>query len=119
MGRTYKKLKARQRAERDRYPQNLSLRVHRALSWLDRAEQESDLISRLIFLWIALNAADATEIDDRVHVNEQATFKPGQQNTPVVLSIVFSRLYTLRNQIMRGGATGMAASFTTRFVTAG
>ena len=28
-----------------------------------------------------------------------------QQNTPVVLSIVFSRIYTLRNQIMHGGAT--------------
>ncbi|MGB1479490.1 MAG: hypothetical protein ACPG9R_17075, partial [Marinobacter salsuginis] len=28
-----------------------------------------------------------------------------QQNTPIVLSIVFSRIYTLRNQIIHGGAT--------------
>ena len=35
----YKTLKTRQRAERDNYPINLGLRVHRALSWLDRAEQ--------------------------------------------------------------------------------
>ena len=28
-----------------------------------------------------------------------------QQNTPVVLSIVFSRIYTLRNQTMHGSAT--------------
>ena len=30
----YETLKARQRLERDRYPENLSIRVHRALSWL-------------------------------------------------------------------------------------
>ncbi|UWN48589.1 hypothetical protein ASALC70_00774 [Alcanivorax sp. ALC70] len=74
MGSTYKALKARQRAERDSYPENLSLRVHRALSWLDRAERDDDPASRFIFLWIAFNAAYATEIDDRVHLNEQATF---------------------------------------------
>jgi len=149
MGSTYKELKARQ-----------------------RAEQEDDPDSRFIFLWIAFNAAYATEIDDRVHLNEQATFNGfleklcdldgekridelvwraypnairvlldnpyvfscfwghqkgrlteeqwkcsfdgaekaahsalAQQNTPVLLSIVFSRIYTLRNQIMHGGAT--------------
>lgn len=172
MGSIHKELKARQRAERDSYPENLSLRVHRALSWLDRAEQDEDPDSRFIFLWIAFNAAYATEIDDRVHLNEQATFNGfmeklcdldgekrigelvwkaypsairvlldnpyvfssfwdhqkgylteaqwkqsfdgvkkaahsavAQQNTPVVLSIVFIRIYTLRNQIMHGGAT--------------
>lgn len=165
-------LKTRQRRERHGYPDNLSLRVHRALSWLDRAEQETDPDSRFIFLWIAFNAAYATEIDDRVHLNEQATFNAfleklceldgekrldelvwnaypnairvlldnpyvfscfwdhqkgvlteaqwkrsfdgakkaanaalTRQNTPAVLSIVFSRIYTLRNQIIHGGAT--------------
>jgi hypothetical protein len=29
----YERLKTRHRAERDAYPPNLSLRVHRALSW--------------------------------------------------------------------------------------
>ena len=67
-------LKTRQRRERHGYPDNLSLRVHRALSWLDRAERDDDPDSRFIFLWIAFNAAYATEIDDRVHLNEQATF---------------------------------------------
>tara|TARA_R100000322_G_scaffold160184_1_gene121506 strand:- start:345 stop:851 length:507 start_codon:yes stop_codon:yes gene_type:complete len=71
---TYKDLKARQRAKRESYPNNLLLRVHRALSWLDRAEQDDDPDSRFIFPWIALNAAYATEIDDRVHLNKQATF---------------------------------------------
>ena len=53
MGSIHKELKARQRAERDSYPENLSLRVHRALSWLDRVEQDDDPESRFIFLWIA------------------------------------------------------------------
>ena len=70
----YQKLKARQRAERDSYPDNLGLRVHRALSWLHRAEQEDDPDSRFIFLWIAFNAAYATEIDDRQGLSEQASF---------------------------------------------
>ena len=172
MGNAFQRLKTRQREERDQYPENLNLRVHRALSWLDRAEREDDPDSRFIFLWIAFNAAYATEIDERVHLNEQATFNAflqklcnldtfkrldelvwkaypsairilldnpyvfacfwvhqkgdltetqwkhsfdgakkaahaalAQQNTPAVLAIVFSRIYTLRNQIMHGGST--------------
>ena len=38
----YITLKERHRAERDDYPQSTSLRLHRALSWLDRAEQCED-----------------------------------------------------------------------------
>ena len=44
-------LKARQRALRDGFPEALGLRVHRALSWLDRAEQETqDEDTRFILL---------------------------------------------------------------------
>ena len=54
----HEQLKTRQRKERDAYPPNLSLRVHRALSWLDRAEQlAGDLDGQFIMLWIAFNAA--------------------------------------------------------------
>ncbi|MDT8439758.1 MAG: HEPN domain-containing protein [Wenzhouxiangellaceae bacterium] len=60
--RSFENLKQRHRAERDAYPPALSLRVHRALSWLDRAEREADdLDGRFIFLWIAFNAAYAAE----------------------------------------------------------
>lgn len=62
-------------AERDAQHPNLRLRVHRALSWLDRAEQADDLDGRFIFLWIAFNAAYATEIDERQRLSEQETFK--------------------------------------------
>jgi hypothetical protein len=172
MGNNYSTLKARQRQERDSYPDNLGLRVHRALSWLNRAEQEDDSDSRFIFLWIAFNAAYATEIDDREGLSEQRTFNAfleklqsldstqrlnklvwdaypsairvlldnpyvfscfwdhqkgqktegqwkqsfesakkaannalAQQDTPRLLAIVLSRIYTLRNQLIHGGAT--------------
>ena len=166
-------LKRRQREEREGYPTNLGLRIHRALSWLDRAEQcESDDDARFIFLWIAFNAAYANEIGDRdrdpeqkvfgkfleklvdldqnevryeliwtefsksirVLLDNQFVYQPfwdfhnglleedewktkferakvaankalGAHNTNAVLSIVLSRMYTLRNQLIHGGAT--------------
>ena len=95
MGRTYSELKARQCAERDSYPQNLSL---------DHAEQESDPDSPFIFLWIAFNYYHAT--GNRRPRSPQRTghLNPRQQNTQVMLSVAFSHMYTLRNQIMHGGA---------------
>lgn len=168
----FDRLKARQRAERDQYPEALGLRVHRALSWLKRAEDEADADSRFIFLWIAFNAAYATEFDRDYSLNAQDTFSeflrklshldthnrlnelvwqayPGairvlldnryvfspfwdyqrgnrseqqwqasferakkaahtalsKQDTPTVLAIVLDRVYTLRNQLIHGGAT--------------
>ncbi len=71
----FQSLKQRHRQERDAQHPNLRLRVHRALSWLDRAEQADDLDGRFIFLWIAFNAAYATEIDERQRLSEQETFK--------------------------------------------
>ena len=52
-----------------------TLRMHRALSWLQRAERAEDEDGRFIFLWIAFNAAYATEIDDDRRLSEQETFK--------------------------------------------
>jgi hypothetical protein len=165
-------LKERQRAERDSYPINLALRVHRALSWLDRAEQCEDDDGRFIFLWIAFNAAYANEIGERdrdpeqkvfgrflnklddldqgevlyeliwnefsnsirVLLDNQFVFQPfwdfqnglieegawklqfesaktrvnqalAGHSTTTVLAIVLSRMYTLRNQLIHGGAT--------------
>jgi hypothetical protein len=68
-------LKARQRKIREGFPTSLSLRVHRALSWLGRAEQETeDQDARFIFLWIAFNAAYANEILDRQTFTERKLF---------------------------------------------
>lgn len=61
----YPALKARHRELRARLPQSLALRTHRALSWLQRAEQEDhDHDARFIFLWIAFNAAYAHEFGE-------------------------------------------------------
>ena len=75
---SYERLKERQRAERHGWPENLGLRVHRALSWLHRAEQlrhGDDVDGEFIFLWIAFNAAYATEIDEKYRESEQQTFR--------------------------------------------
>lgn len=68
-------LKTRHRQEREGHHPNLTLRVHRALSWLNRAEQTDDIDGRFIFLWIAFNSAYATDIDEEFRLSEQATFK--------------------------------------------
>lgn len=168
----YASLKARQRQERSNWPINLGLRVHRALSWLNRAEQCEDQDGQFIFHWIAFNAAYANEIPVGVRMTEQELFgkflqkivdldKEGLlygliwsefsssvrvllsnryvfqpfwdyqngkiseeewqvrfekanaaagaalagQRTREALSVVLSRMYTLRNQLLHGGAT--------------
>ncbi len=69
-------LKAKQRAIRDGFPETMSLRVHRAISWIGRAEAcGDDDDARFIFLWIAFNAAYADEIEiQAVAPSERATF---------------------------------------------
>ena len=165
-------LKTRHREVRDGHPEGLTLRIHRALSWLKRAEQAEDVDSRFIFLWISFNAAYAQELDDGDRASDKATFTAfleklcaldGRKalhgliwhefsasirtlldnpyvfhlfwefqrgkldsaeweerferakatargalqsgNTTLLLTVIFNRLYTLRNQLIHGGAT--------------
>lgn len=57
-------LRDRQRALREHQSEALAIRLHRAISWLDRAEPDaSDDDTRFIHLWIAFNAAYAGEFD--------------------------------------------------------
>lgn len=147
------------------------VRLHRAISWLARSEQETeDADARFVFQWIALNAAYArefgraesererangfleqlVELDSsrRLHdtlfrqfsgpirtlLDNRFVFEPFwtalrehdssnrweiafassrkvaldaimRGNTATLLSIVFDRLYVLRNQLVHGGAT--------------
>ena len=68
---SYQALKARQRELRAGFPESLGLRTHRALSWLQRAEQEADdPDARFIFLWIAFNSAYAQELSEREDLSE-------------------------------------------------
>ena len=170
----FARLKARHRAERPGFPEPFSVRVHRTLSWLARAEREpDDPDARFLFLWIAFNAAYGGERDPsderprerdafaaflgrlvaldrqrRLHacvadrfsgqvrflLENEYVFGPfwschnamagyddwrdrlegslrvyavarAGRNTARILSLLFDRLYVLRNQLMHGGAT--------------
>lgn len=169
---SFDKLKAKQRAQRAAFPEAMGLRVHRAISWLGRAEAErADADVRFILLWVGFNAAYASDLDassasergsfgaffdtlvsldssHRIYDAVWARFSqeirlllankyvfapfwhkqngvPGYEdwenrlaasqrliasaikefNTSRILSVVFDRLYVLRNQLLHGGAT--------------
>ncbi len=55
-------LKEKQRSIRENFPETMGLRVHRAISWIGRAEAASDdPDAAFIFFWIAFNAAYGDE----------------------------------------------------------
>lgn len=56
-------LRERHRMQRQYQSQALAVRLHRAISWLQRAETDGDDDTRFIHLWIAFNAAYAGEFD--------------------------------------------------------
>ena len=165
------------RAQKDRMgdtcPENLDLRVYRAISWIRRAEMaHDDPDIAFICYWIAFNAAYAEDTSDSAETSERALFEgyfekilrldtdgviykaiwdrfsgpvrvllenrfvfqpfwkhhngvPGNsdwkvrferaqaligkalvnQDTSLILAMLFDRLYVLRNQILHGGAT--------------
>lgn len=67
------RLKDKQRALRDGFALPLTLRVHRALSWLLRAHrEEEDLDTRFIHLWIGFNAAYAGDLERALDNDEWA-----------------------------------------------
>ena len=68
---SHKALKDKQRTLRDAFHPHLGLRVHRSLSWLNRAEKDrDDSDSAFIFLWIAFNAAYAEDIP-QIHTSSE------------------------------------------------
>ena len=58
---THAVLKAKQRELRGGFPETMGLRVHRAISWIRRAEAAGDDDARFLFLRIGFNAAYADE----------------------------------------------------------
>lgn len=175
---SFETLKKRHREIRSsaNYPESLSLRVHRALSWLKPAEIEDDWDIKFILYWIAFNAAYAKAVpeDDESSEKDQMTsffdrlvvldkdrkiynaiwsefsgpirllldnkyvFAPfwryqrgevsakdwelwfatsrkvvqkslATHDTVKILSSLFPRIYTLRNQIVHGGVTWQSA----------
>jgi len=68
----YKQLKQKHRELRDGYDESFSIRIHRSLSWLDRAEQDSnDIDAKFIFLWISLNCAYSIHLNVYGHHGDE------------------------------------------------
>ena len=70
-------LKQKQRALREHFPEAFGLRVHRAISWIKRAELcENDSDGKFIFLWIAFNAIYADEREfQQISIGERESFR--------------------------------------------
>ena len=168
----YSSLKRQHRELRVGFDEAFSIRMHRALSWLDRAEKEiDDPDAGFIFYWVSFNAnysmqkedaKDSSEVDrfkqyfelivkcdvdkqiynlvwqnftneiraileneyifsvfwksraqDETHSWKQS-FEASKlvvakalarTDTVLLLQVLFSRLYTLRNQLVHGNAT--------------
>lgn len=164
-------LELRQRQLRSQQDEAMRTRLHRAMSWLGRAEKERDDVdARFLFLWVAFNAAYAGQFTDEGHELAKARVFLGrllaldhrrrlhgllferfsgpvrtlmdnryvyapfwralaehdsserwkasfaeskrlalrallEQATDTCLMLVLERLYTLRNQLVHGGAT--------------
>lgn len=72
----YQTLKAREVELSPTYTGSVVLRTHRALSWLERAEQEDDdEDARFIFLWITFNSLYGREVPDRREKPERRLYK--------------------------------------------
>ncbi|WP_136625127.1 hypothetical protein [Aureimonas flava] len=88
-GIAHAELKTKQRAIREGFPPTMGLHVHRAISWIGRAETcGTDDDARFIFLWIAFNAAYADE-------GEFQTIQPGER---AAFADFFGRLIALDDQ---------------------
>lgn len=72
----FEQLKKRHRFERDSYPQALTLRIHRSLSWYKKAQEcsKEDMDEKFIFLWIAFNAAYAQEFEQKSDFGEKGLY---------------------------------------------
>lgn len=65
-GLDFKSLKDKHRKLRDGFPDNVSLRIHRSLSWIERAgTRDVDEDAAVLFYWIAFNAAYAVDAGKR------------------------------------------------------
>lgn len=69
-------LKNKQRNIRESFNSEFGTRVHRAISWIIRSENETDdHDARFIFLWIAFNAAYSAYDEDDANIQERARLK--------------------------------------------
>lgn len=71
----FARLKEKQRSVRDDFPESLTLRVHRAISWSGRAEKEvDDTDVRFVLLWIGFNSVYGSDVNLAIN-GERGAFK--------------------------------------------
>jgi hypothetical protein len=71
----FARLKEKQRLNRIDFPTSLTLRVHRAISWLGRAEKEVEEADvRFILLWIGFNSAYGSDVSSAID-SERGAFQ--------------------------------------------
>lgn len=74
-GLTHDGLQEKARAAWDTLPDGLRLRMRRAMSWIERAEKETDdLDAQFIFYWIAFNAVYGQDTSNVSETTEQNVF---------------------------------------------
>ena len=73
---SYTELKALHRALRNEFDEQFSIRIHRALSWLERAERETDdPDAGFLFNWISFNANYSIKQDFSKKLSEGQKFR--------------------------------------------
>ena len=69
-------LKEIHRLKRENYTDEFSIRIHRSLSWIDRAEKkDEDIDARFIFYWIAFNSAYSAIQSNNYFDTERRVYK--------------------------------------------
>tara|TARA_A100001035_G_C27750404_1_gene486168 strand:+ start:222 stop:860 length:639 start_codon:yes stop_codon:yes gene_type:complete len=58
---TYKELKILYDESKENFNDNFTTRIHRSLSWLEKAEKENEPDANFIFLWISFNGAYSSQ----------------------------------------------------------
>ena len=100
---TSETLKSREEKEINTYPENLALRVHRANSWIQRAEMaDDDHDIAFACYWIAFNAAyaedpEAPTEDSEAYAEDQATTtdSPERERERVLFRNYFRKILDL------------------------
>ena len=96
-------LKDKQRSIRDAFPINLGLRVHRAISWIKKAENEPDPDGQFIFLWIAFNACYAEYTERSYNRPERGRLKEffGKIDTLDQGGLIYEAIWEQYSQAIR------------------
>lgn len=91
------------KSRRDAYSEPFRLRIHRSLSWLEKAQERlaaDDLDLAFQSYWIAFNAAYARELDGRTMAADRSDFRVFLQQ--VCMMDTEKRIYTLVWQSFSG-----------------